>query len=131
MQLPILRGGIVAARVLSHDEVLSVARRFAKDANRIFPTATVVLFGSYSQGTAEPESDVDIAILFDEIPIKDAKELLDKRLELTLVVADNYDEDIQVAFRLFDDPSGFVDTILETGILIADPHNQLARILNN
>ena len=119
-------------RVLSHDEVMEVAREFAKDANKIFPTATVMLFGSYAKGYPRPGSDVDIALLFVEYPAKDATELFNKELELNWIKIteyfDKYHVDIQFVTRTFDDPSGFVGNILDTGILISDPCNQVTEI---
>jgi len=111
-------------RTLSHFEVMDIAKRFAEDANKIFPTATVMLFGSYAKGLARPNSDIDIALLFVEYPTEDPQELFDKEIELNSSIFDKYKRDIQFVTRTFDDPSGFVHNILDTGVIITDPcHN--------
>ena len=131
MQLLSLKGNTVVREVLSKEEVMDVARRFAKDANEIFPTATVILFGSYAKGWARPGSDIDIALLFVEFPYENVRKQFEEEIKLERLIFEKYKMDIQFVTRTLDDSTGFVHNILDTGILISDPCNQVIEISDN
>ena len=76
--------------------------------------AKIVLFGSYAKGTANEQSDIDIAVFFD---VK-KNCLLDEYRKLVKICTDPKKE-IQVqAFTLdeLDDPCGIVEEITSHGI---------------
>ena len=125
MQSVSLKDNTVVREVLSKDEVMDLAKEFAKDANEIFPTATVILYGSYAKGLARPGSDIDIALLFNTFPEASVKKMFELEISLERLVFEKYQRDIQFITRTFDDSSGIVGNILDTGILISDPCNQV------
>ncbi|HOP11198.1 MAG TPA: nucleotidyltransferase domain-containing protein [Oscillospiraceae bacterium] len=76
--------------------------------------AKIVLFGSYAKGTANAQSDIDIAVFFD---IK-KNCLLDEYRKLVNICTDP-EKEIQVqAFTLdeLEDPCGIVEEIVHHGI---------------
>ncbi len=53
-------------QILTREEVLSKARAYKSVISDIVPNSTVYLFGSYSKGTANQDSDIDIAVVVPE-----------------------------------------------------------------
>ena len=96
---------------------IALASLFVPIAHEVYPTAPVILYGSYAKGYATHESDIDVAVVVDnqtEDPWKRACELsklvdsaseIDPRIE-PVVVSPN-------------DESGFFANILSTGIRVA------------
>lgn len=51
-------------RTLSHDEALDLVRRYKLVISPRFETEPrVMMFGSYSKGYANPDSDIDVAVI--------------------------------------------------------------------
>ena len=51
-------------RVLSRDEALSLVRRYKQVISPRFSTEPkVMMFGSYAKGYANPDSDIDVAVI--------------------------------------------------------------------
>ena len=51
-------------RVLSRDEALSLVRRYKQVISPRFSTEPkVLMFGSYAKGYANPDSDIDVAVI--------------------------------------------------------------------
>ncbi len=48
-------------------EVVTVVRKYKQLVASHFDKATVYLYGSYSKGTAHPNSDIDVAIVVPEV----------------------------------------------------------------
>lgn len=74
----------------------------------------IVLFGSFAKGTSNDNSDIDIAVIVNTIE-GDFLELSKKLNKLTRDI-DNRIE--PVLLQLGDDRSGFLSTILKTGIIL-------------
>lgn len=100
-------------------EAIESAKRFAPYALNVFPGASIYLFGSYAKGCANENSDIDIAVIMDDVPSgMSPMEFLQKRGSLSFTATD-LDERIELTFRPWSDPSGFVDSITDYGIKIA------------
>ena len=100
-----------------------LAMRFGKKAQRHFPDSYVYLFGSHAIGNPHPESDIDVAVIVDSI--KGCEE--DPYFALC---ASNFLYGMGVMhFGLVEahliqadyDVSGFLGTIVETGIQLLEP----------
>lgn len=97
----------------------AIARKLAPFAQKEFPGAKVYLFGSYAKGCANEFSDIDVAILVEHYPEgMTAGEKWDKLASISMA-AFEIDDRIEPTLRAMDDTSGFVDTILHTGIRVA------------
>ena len=93
-------------------EVKKVATQYSKLVSQHYDTEKIILFGSYANGNAKPESDIDIAVIMN-YPEKDwlkissslhrLKVSVDMRIEPILLSPDQ-------------DPSGFLEEINKRGI---------------
>lgn len=94
--------------------VIELAKKYKLLIEDYIHPKRVVLFGSYSNGSQRPDSDIDLAIFVDKIDdtwLKKAAQLykmtrqIDVRIEPILLDQNN-------------DPSGFVEYVLKEGISI-------------
>lgn len=103
--------------------ILDVAYRFADSAQNYFPDSSVYLFGSQVDGRADKLSDIDIAVVIDAV--KDVEQDHENSYYASLalsVLSEEYDDPIEahlVESRF--ETSGFLSTILDTGILLRSP----------
>ena len=52
---------------MDKEQALSLVRQYKQTISSMFDTSKVYLFGSYSKGTANKESDIDVAIVIPEL----------------------------------------------------------------
>jgi len=97
---------------LDKKAAIANAKSYAKVVAKEFNPRNIVLFGSYAKGTYTANSDIDIAVVVDAITgdfLDLSKKLnrltrgIDNRIEPILLLSNN-------------DPSGFLSTVLSTGI---------------
>lgn len=105
--------------VATLEDALDIARRFAPYALKQYPEAMVLLFGSYAKGCARANSDIDVAVLVERYPDDETPGEKWEKLRFLCLAAFDVDDRIQVVVRSLQDTSGFVATILETGIRVA------------
>ena len=95
-------------------EKVKIYQRLVRQSDFPIPIEAVYLYGSYAKGTANKDSDIDVALVvnhfegdfFDIIPpIWLLRENVDFRIEPKVVARDT-------------DYAGFIDEIQKTGILI-------------
>ena len=95
-------------------EVINNLKKYKKLLSQHMIFNEMILFGSYAKGTANKESDVDVAIIVDKIPgdffttrplLWKLRREIDDRIEPILVEKSR-------------DDSGFLDEITKTGIII-------------
>lgn len=99
---------------MDRDKVLSVAKEYADAVRHVVDARNIFLYGSHARGTATKDSDIDIAIVVDQIP-GDYLDVLATLWKLTRSV----DHAIEpVLLTPDDDPSGFLSTIERTGIAV-------------
>jgi uncharacterized protein len=91
-------------------------KNYIKFLKRTFPNLkTVYIFGSYVKGSAHVDSDIDIAVIFDEI-----KDSFERQVEL-MKIRRNYDSRIEPhVFRTtdFNRSHPLADEIISTGVEI-------------
>ena len=100
-------------------EIMDIVERYIKVILENYKVKAIILFGSYAKGTNQKDSDIDIAIITDDIKCKDVfeeqlnlKKLrrdIDYRIEPHLIEVEDYDN---IA-------TPFVQEVIETGIKIA------------
>ncbi len=76
----------------------------------------IVLFGSYAKGNWNENSDIDIAVIIDKI--NDDYLIVSKQLNKLTRNIDNRIE--PVLLQQGNDPSGFLSSLLQTGITLYD-----------
>lgn len=100
--------------IMDYNEVIEKAKRYAQAVTEVFQPKMIVLYGSYSKGTAREESDIDIAVVFDNAEsnywekfhkLYKLRRGIDSRIEPVLLEIDN-------------DKSGFCEDIIKTGTVI-------------
>jgi len=94
--------------------VINRVRAYSEIVRKHFPVKAVILFGSHAQGTARPESDIDVAVIVERIE----QDFLESAAKLCYLRND-LDENIEPhLFEAGHDPSGFLAEILRTGEVI-------------
>lgn len=99
---------------MAQDEVLNIARAYADSVRKIMKTTAVFLYGSYAKGTATKDSDIDIAVVVDQIP-GDYLGAVSKLWNLTNAVSVEIEP---VLLTPADNQSGFLQTVRRTGIAV-------------
>ena len=100
-------------------EIMDIVERYIKVILENYKVKAIILFGSYAKGTNDKDSDIDIAIITDDIKSKDVFEeqlnlkklrrKIDYRLEPHLIEIDDYDK---IA-------TPFIQEVIDTGIQVA------------
>lgn len=99
---------------LDKTTALEHANKYAQLVGTQFSSCKIVLFGSYAKGNWNENSDIDIAVIVNEMN-GDFLELSKKLNKLTR----NIDNRIEPVLLLHDnDKSGFMTSILNTGITL-------------
>ena len=99
---------------MAQDEVLNIAKEYANAVRSIMQTSGVFLYGSYAKGTATADSDIDIAVVVDQIS-GDYLSIVSKLWGLTR----NISQEIEpVLLTAVDNQSGFLQTVKRTGIAV-------------
>jgi len=94
--------------------VIDKVKQYAKVVCNYFPVQKIILFGSYTKGTANDDSDIDVAVIVDRVD-----DFLES--EFTLYkLRRNIDSSIEPILFEMDDPdrSGFLGEIQRTGEVI-------------
>lgn len=98
-----------------HTQINEILEKFVAKTKANIKIDEIYLFGSYASNTQKPESDIDIAVIVPEEQdtyLKDYEKLfeivseVDFRIEPILLVRNH-------------DKSGFIDTVINTGIKIS------------
>jgi predicted nucleotidyltransferase len=98
---------------MGKEEAIGIALRYTERIKGFFNLKKVILFGSYARNTNKEFSDIDVAVVVDKID-----SLLNSEFLLHKLVRD---VDLRIEPILFEedyDPSGFLEEINRTGIII-------------
>ncbi len=99
---------------MAESKVLNAAKAYANAVRGIMDTQAIFLFGSCANGTATKDSDIDIAVVVDEVP-GDYLTTVSRLWALTRQV----DHGIEpVLLTPADRESGFLQTVERTGIAV-------------
>lgn len=99
---------------MDQETVLSIAKKYASAVREAVDASAIFLYGSCARGTATLDSDIDIAVVMDEIP-GDYLSTVAMLWKLTRSV----DHAIEpVLLTAEDDASGFLRTVQRTGIAV-------------
>ena len=100
---------------MDKNQVIEIAGRYAERVQGLFSTRSIVLYGSYAKGTARDDSDIDIAVIVDNLKT----DYLDETARLYKLRREFDDRIEPLLLESGDDRSGFLQEILRTGIRIA------------
>ena len=95
-------------------EVINIVKKYVNSISNIEKPEKIYLYGSYSKGKANKDSDIDVALVYDEFNGNYIKTLGD--LYFKTIDIDTRIEPIIIERK--NDPSGFLYDIEKTGIEI-------------
>ena len=99
---------------MDQEKLFNVAKEYAAAVRKIIYTTAVLLYWSYAKGTSSKDSDIDIAVVVDQIP----GDYLDTVAALWKLTR-SFNHDIEpVLLTAEDNQSGFLSTIQKTGIAV-------------
>lgn len=98
---------------MDKEQVISIVKDYKKAISQKIDNAQVYLFGSYSKGTARPDSDIDVAVVVPQVN----GNWLDLSTTLWLIAPQvNYLIEPVLIHQRFDSP--LYDDVMRTGIAI-------------
>ena len=99
---------------MDQEKALNIAKKYASAVRSVVESSEIFLYGSCAKGTATADSDIDIAVVVDEVP-GDYLTTVATLWKLTRSV----DHAIEpVLLTTADDASGFLRTVQQTGIAV-------------
>lgn len=99
---------------MDKDQVLNMAKEYAAVVREVLNIESIILYGSQAKGTANNDSDIDIAVIVNEIP----GDYLDTTA-LLWRLSRKVNMDIEpVLLTPTDSDSGFLRTVRESGIAV-------------
>ncbi len=99
---------------MDQGKVLNIAKTYAAAVRKVMDATAIFLYGSYAKGTATKDSDIDIAVVVDELP----GDYLDTMATLWRLTR-SVDHDIEpVLLTAADYESGFLSAVQKTGIAV-------------
>ena len=84
------------------DGIMKIVQKYVKKVCEIYKVKTIILFGSYAKGTEHEDSDIDIAIITDdlkkdkfneEINLMQLRWDIDLRIEPHIISVSDYEND--------------------------------------
>lgn len=99
---------------MDYEEIIDRTRKYSELVVNLLSPKMIVLYGSYSKGTAHEYSDIDIAVIVDTI----GEDFLEKSHQLFKLRRSIDSRMEPVLIELNNDNSGFCEDILKTGKII-------------
>ena len=96
------------------NSAIAAAKEYAGQVRKIMNPQAIYLYGSHAKGTANHNSDIDIAVIVDSIQ-GDYLTAISNLWKLTRSVNDDIEP---VLLTTKDDDNGFLKTIIHTGIAV-------------
>ncbi|MCL2154894.1 MAG: nucleotidyltransferase domain-containing protein [Leptospirales bacterium] len=100
--------------MLDKETVINAVERYADAVTKEFSPNSIILYGSYARGTANEDSDIDVAVIFDGFSgdwLKTSNRLWRLTEDISLYIE-------PVLLDSTEDKSGFVKNIYKTGRII-------------
>ena len=99
------------------ENIMDSINKFIKEIKKHYNITTIILFGSYAKGTANADSDIDIAIISDDF--KDIYDCMADLMGMTWDI-DARIEPHPIKKKDFDEVSDFfIKEVIATGIKVA------------
>ena len=102
--------------MLDKDRVRTIASMYSNEVKKVLNPVFVILFGSYVNGNPHENSDIDIAVLVNNIEDDDwyNYRILLQRIRRNLIFIDIEPHLLDESY----DPSGFIEQVIKTGEVI-------------
>ncbi len=99
---------------MDKSKALAAVSSFCDAIRATYQPVKVVLFGSYARGDQRPSSDIDVAVIVDQVN----GDFLDAEAGLYRIRREIDDRIEPVLLEMGEDRSGFLDTVLRTGEVV-------------
>ena len=99
---------------MDQEAVLSIAKEYVAAVRKVMGATSIFLYGSYAKGTATKDSDIDIAVVVNQIP-GDYLDAVSVLWKLTRSVSQEIEP---VLLTPDDQKSGFLQVVQNTGIAV-------------
>ncbi|QTA81031.1 Nucleotidyltransferase [Desulfonema limicola] len=96
------------------EQVIGKVKKYAELVRINFPVSHIILYGSYAKNTFSEDSDIDVAVIVDEIK-EDFLETLAGLYKLTREIDDRIEP---ILLDSTHDESGFLEQIMNEGMAI-------------
>ncbi len=96
---------------MDRNAAINVASAYAVEVCKVFNPSSIIMYGSYAKGNARPESDIDVAVIFDGYNgdwLEDSSRLWQLTMKVSTLIE-------PVLLDRTTDPGGFVEDILKVG----------------
>jgi len=96
---------------MDRETALRNATAYAEEVRKFFDPVSIIMYGSYAKGVSAPESDIDIAIIFNNYSgnwLNDSAKLWELTRNVSTLIE-------PILLDRANDPSGFVESIYNTG----------------
>lgn len=100
---------------MDQSQVIEIAGEYANRVKKLIKTHSIILYGSYAKGTAREDSDIDIAVIVEELKT----DYLDETARLYKLRREFDDRIEPLLLETGDDQSGFLQEVIRTGIRIS------------
>jgi len=104
--------------MLDKEKVRKVAQKYSDEVRKMLNPSKIILFGSYVNGNPHEWSDIDIAVLVNDVKDED---WYNTCVSLWGIQGDTIDDFIDIEPHLLNpnhDPSGFVEHVIKTGEVV-------------
>ena len=99
---------------MDREQAVRIAANYARQVRNFINPSDIILYGSYAKGNAGPDSDIDIAVVFDTFD-GDYWKTVQKLHELTISVDTRIEP---VLLQRKSDPAGFVEVVRREGLRV-------------
>lgn len=99
---------------MGKEEAVKIVQKFSDIVKEYFPVKRIILFGSFSRNEQKLYSDIDVAVVLNEIK-DDYLELNAKLFSMGIEIDSRIEP---ILFEEGSDPSGFLEEINRTGIIV-------------
>lgn len=96
---------------MDKETIITSSNKFVDEVLKRFSPSSIILYGSYANGSARESSDIDIAVVFDRYP----DSILDGMKSLYRLRRDVDDRIEPILLEKCNDKSGFYSHVLKTG----------------
>jgi predicted nucleotidyltransferase len=103
---------------IKFDNIKCIVKNFADDVRCVFPVYKVILYGSYANGSATEDSDVDVCFLLNSFGEKNRHEVIVELIGMSHKYTDLYLEPVAFEVSEIEKYNPFLTEVLQTGIEI-------------
>ena len=108
----------MAKKTIKNELIMKIVQKYVKKIQENYKVEAIILFGSYAKGTEHEDSDIDIAIITDDLK----NDIFDEQLNLKKL---RWDIDLRIEPHIIrtedykNAETPFIQEVIDTGIKVA------------